>query len=63
MKKKPKLGRPPKAVKEVNPQVQFGRRCQEDIDLIDAAAKAAGQNRASWAWDVLLREARQVLGK
>jgi len=56
-----KLGRPPKEVKEINPQVQFGRRPQEDIDQVDAAAKLAGVSRAAWAWTVLLRAAKRQL--
>ena len=58
-KKAKKVGRPRKAVKEINRQVQFGRRPQEDIDLIDAAAEEAGMTRAEWAWSVLLPAARR----
>jgi hypothetical protein len=56
----PKIGRPPKAVKEINPQVQFGRRPQADVDLVDAAAQAAGKSRAEWAWEILLRAAKRA---
>lgn len=58
---KKKAGRPPKANKEINPQVQFGRRPQADVDLIDQAATKAGKNRAQWAWEVLLRAAKRQL--
>jgi hypothetical protein len=53
-----RIGRPPKLVKQINPQVQFGRREQADIDAIDAAAAAAGMSRAEWAWEVLLEAAK-----
>ncbi len=59
MKKKPVRGRPPKAVKEINPQVQVGRHPQSEIDEIDAAAGAAGKTRSDWAWPILLRAARR----
>ena len=59
---KKKAGRPPKETKQINPQVQFGRRSQADVDLVDQAAAAAGQTRAQWAWDILLRAARRQLG-
>ena len=58
-----RIGRPPKAVKEINPQVQFGRRAQCDIDAIDAAAAAAVMSRAEWAWEVLLKAAKRQLRK
>ena len=63
MKKKAKLGRPPKAVKEINPQVQIGRHPQEEIDLIDAAAKAKELTRSAWAWAILIRAARREVVK
>ncbi len=56
-----KRGRPPKAVKEVNPQVQIGRHPQDEIDLIDEAAKAAGSDRSNWAWPILLRAAKRQM--
>lgn len=56
-------GRPPKATREVNPQAQFGRRPQADIDLIDEAAAKAGKDRAAWAWEILLLAARRALRK
>ena len=43
------------------PQIQFGRRSQEDIDLIDQAASIEGQTRAGWVWPILIREARKVI--
>ena len=43
------------------PQIQFGRRSQEDIDLIDQAAYIAGQTRAGWVWPILIREAKKVI--
>ena len=56
-----KLGRPPKppGSHQINPQIQFGRRCQADVDAVDAAAKAAGMGRAEWAWMVLLKAAKR----
>jgi hypothetical protein len=61
MEEKKKLGRPPKATKEINPQVQFGRHPQSEIDEIDAAARAANKTRAEWAWEKLLRAARREM--
>lgn len=58
---KPRLGRPPKAVKEINPQVQIGRHPQDEIDMIDEAAKAAGADRSNWAWAILLRAAKRQM--
>lgn len=60
---KSKGGRPrkPAAERYVNPQVQFGRHPQEEIDLIDEAAKAAGKTRSAWAWKILLRAAKRQL--
>ena len=63
MNEKPRLGRPPKAVKEINPQVQIGRHPQDEIDLIDAAAKAKGLTRSAWAWAILMRAAKREAGK
>lgn len=58
-----KGGRPRKAIKETNPQIQFGRRPQADIDLVNAAAKKAGLTRAQWAWNILLKAAKRQLSK
>ena len=57
MAKKNKGGRPRKEIKEINPAVQIGRHPQNEIDLVDAAAKAAGKTRSEWAWEKLLRAA------
>lgn len=57
------MARPKKAIKEINPQIQFGRRCAEDVALVDAAAEAEGKSRAAWAWETLLRAARKRLGQ
>lgn len=63
-KKAKKRGRPPKAVKETNPQVQIGRHPQPEIDMIDAASrKAKAPNRSAWAWPILMEAAEQELGK
>lgn len=43
------------------PQIQFGRRLQEDIDLIDQAASIVGQTRVGWVWPILIREAKKVI--
>lgn len=56
---KNKGGRPRKAVKEINPQVQIGRHPQDEIDLIDEAANEAGKTRSEWAWEKLLRAAKR----
>lgn len=58
---KPTRGRPPKPAGEkyANPQVQIGRHPQEEIDLIDEAANAAGKTRSEWAWEKLLRAAKR----
>lgn len=56
-----KRGRPRKKPSEKyrNPQVQIGRHPQEEIDLVDQAANAAGKTRSDWAWDKLLRAAKR----
>lgn len=56
-------GRPRKAVSEVNPQVQIGRHPEDEIDAVDAAAKAAGKTRSDWAWEKLIVAARRDLLK
>lgn len=58
-KKINKGGRPRKVVKEINPQVQIGRHPQDEIDMIDETAKAAGKTRSEWAWEKLLRAAKR----
>jgi hypothetical protein len=60
---RPNAGRKKKLVNEVNPQVQIGRHPQEEIDLIDAAAKAKKQTRSQWAWGKLLRAAKKEVSK
>lgn len=54
---KKRIGRPPKAEKEINPQVQIGRHPQDEIDLIDAAARASELSRSEWAWPILIKAA------
>ncbi len=56
---RPGAGRKRKLISEVNPQVQIGRHPQEEIDLIDAAARAQKQTRSQWAWGKLLRAAKK----
>lgn len=58
---RPGAGRKKKAVSEQRPQIQFGRRSQEDIDLIDEAASIEGETRAGWVWPILIREAKKVI--
>jgi hypothetical protein len=59
MATKPKMGRPPKKVKEINPVRQIGRWPDEDWELIRAAAKRSGTNVADWARQILLRAAKR----
>lgn len=59
----PKRGRPrkPAGQKFRNVQAQFGRHPQEEVDLIDEAARMAGLTRSAWAWAVLMRAAKRKL--
>jgi uncharacterized protein (DUF1778 family) len=65
MQSKNKGGRPPKPASEKysNPPVQIGRHPQDEIDLIDAAAKASESNRSLWAWPILIEAAKKQLGQ
>lgn len=65
MTTKNKGGRPPKppGEKYLNPNVFVGRHSQDEIDLIDAAARASELNRSQWAWPILIAEARKQLGQ
>jgi len=57
-----KLGRPPKAIKETNPQVQIGRHPQDEIDLIKQAIERSGAKHLSeWGWPILLDAAKKQL--
>lgn len=65
MTQKNKGGRPPKppGEKYANPGVFVGRHEQEEIDLVDAAARASELSRSAWAWPILIEAARKQLGK
>ena len=58
-KSKPKMGRPPKKVKEINPVRQIGRWPDSDWDLIRAAAERSGVSVAEWARAILLRAVKR----
>jgi hypothetical protein len=60
---RPGAGRKKKEKSEQLPQVQFGRRSQDDIDLIDKAASIEGETRAGWVWPILIREAKKTIRK
>jgi hypothetical protein len=60
-KAKKRMGRPPKAVKEINPVRQVGRWTDEQWQLVQAAAKAADVSVAEWAREKLLRAAKRQL--
>lgn len=53
-----KRGRPPKAVKQINPHVTVGRHPVEEIETIDAAAAEFGISRSAWAWPILMHAAK-----
>ena len=55
-----KLGRPPKAVKEINPVRQVGRWTDSDWQLIRDAAELRGENVAQFCKAVLIRAARRT---
>jgi len=55
-----KLGRPPKAVKEINPVRQVGRWTDSDWQLIRDAAESRGENVAQFCKAVLIRAARRT---
>jgi len=56
-----KLGRPPKAVKEINPVRQVGRWTDSDWQLIRDAAASRGENVAEFAKAVLIRAAKRTV--
>ncbi len=58
-KAKPKVGRPRKAVKEINPVRQIGRWPDDQWELIRAAAECKGVSVAEWARAVLLAAAKR----
>ena len=53
------VGRPRKAVKEINPVRQIGRWPDDQWELIRHAADRAGLSVAEWARGILLRAARR----
>lgn len=57
-KKKPRIGRPPKAQKEINPVRQVGRWTDEDWEAVRTAANNSDKSVAAWAREILLRAAR-----
>ena len=59
MGEKKRIGRPPKAVKEINTVRQVGRWTDEDWQRIKDAAAARGENVAAFAKRVLLRAAKR----
>jgi hypothetical protein len=59
MAKTPKVGRPRKKVKEINPVRQIGRWPDDQWELIRAAAERSGKNVAEWAREILLRAAKR----
>ena len=60
-KSKKRLGRPPKATKEINPVRQVGRWPDDQWELIRQAADRSGLSVAEWARQILLRAAKRVL--
>jgi hypothetical protein len=62
-KSKKKAGRPPKAVKEINPVRQIGRWPDDQWELIREAAGLEGVSVAEWAREILLRAARRSVKK
>jgi hypothetical protein len=59
---KKRIGRPPKAVKAINPVRQVGRWPESDWLLVKHAAEKADKSVAEWAREKLLRAARRELG-
>jgi hypothetical protein len=59
MSKKPKMGRPPKKVKEIYPVRQIGRWPDDQWELIRGAAERSGVSVAEWARAILLRAAKR----
>ena len=57
-----RVGRPRKAVRQINPVRQIGRWTDEDWEKIRQAARAAGLTVAGWAKRVLKRAARRRKG-
>lgn len=61
-KPKKRIGRPPKAVKEINLVRQVGRWDDKSWGTIKRAAQKAGKSVAGWAREKLLRAAKRELG-
>jgi uncharacterized protein (DUF1778 family) len=54
-----RMGRPPKAQKEINPVRQIGRWPDDQWELIQTAAERSGKSVAQWAREILLRAAKR----
>lgn len=54
-----KIGRPPKATKEINKPRMIGRWRDDQWQEIRDAAERAGTSVAEWAREILLRAARR----
>ena len=60
-KQKTRVGRPAKAVKEVNKVRQVGRWTDHDWELVRKAAQMRDSSVAAWARKALLRAAYRTL--